>query len=90
MKHDPGVSNVSRRVALKAMAGVAGVGCALEFATSPASAAKMSQKAVGYQGSPKGAQSCGNCSLFVTPNACQSVDGAISPQGWCKIYVKKA
>jgi hypothetical protein len=54
-------------------------------AIHPAQAAKMSQESVNYQGSPKGSQQCSNCKLFTAPNACQSVDGAISPNGWCSI-----
>ncbi len=79
---------INRRAALRTLVGVVGTGCALDLATSPARAAKMSQAAVSYQGSPKGAQDCSNCKLFEAPGSCKSVDGAISPQGWCKIYVK--
>ena len=50
--------------------------------------AKVSQAAVGYQASPKGAQNCANCRLFEPPNACKQVDGAVSPSGWCKIWSK--
>jgi len=53
-------------------------------------AAKMAQTAVGYQATPKGDQQCGTCSLFQPPGACTLVDGAISPTGWCKFWVKKA
>jgi hypothetical protein len=55
-------------------------------ATHPAKAAKMSQESVNYQGSPKGSQQRSNCKLFSAPSACQSVDGTISPNGWCSIY----
>ena len=52
-------------------------------------AAKMAQKAVEYQDTPKGDQECSNCSLFQEPNSCTLVDGEISPAGWCKFWVKK-
>ena len=52
--------------------------------------AKVSQAAVGYQASPKGAQNCANCRLFEAPSACKQVDGAVSPNGWCKIWSKAA
>ena len=55
-------------------------------AIRPAQAAKVSQESVNYQGSPKGSQQCSNCKLFTAPTACQSVDGTISPNGWCSIY----
>jgi len=54
-----------------------------------AAAAKMSQASVGYRNSPNGSQSCANCRLFVAPSSCQTVQGPISPKGWCKIYVAK-
>jgi hypothetical protein len=57
-------------------------------ATRPAQAAKISQTVVKYQDSPKGEQMCSNCKLFTAPNACQTVDGTISPNGWCMIYQK--
>jgi High potential iron-sulfur protein len=53
-----------------------------------AQAAKISQGVVKYQDSPKGEQMCSNCKLFTAPNACQTVDGTISPNGWCMIYQK--
>jgi len=82
-------SSISRRAALRTLAVVAGAGATVDFAVSSAQAAKMSQQAVAYQGSPKGAQDCSACALFQAPGSCKSVDGAISPQGWCKIWVKK-
>ena len=56
--------------------------------TQSAQAAKISQSVVKYQDSPKGEQMCSNCKLFTAPNACQTVDGTISPNGWCMIYQK--
>ena len=72
-----------------------GVACAAGAAAllSPvtdAKAAKMAQAAAGYQDSPKGAQQCDGCALFQAPNACQLIDGNISPSGWCKFWAKKA
>jgi len=54
-----------------------------------AQAAKMTQNAVAYQPTPKDGKKCSDCTLFVAPKACKSVDGDISPDGWCKIWVKK-
>jgi hypothetical protein len=50
---------------------------------------KMTQKAVGYQETPKGAQRCDNCTQFGPPASCKIVDGSIDPAGWCKVYAKK-
>jgi hypothetical protein len=52
--------------------------------------AKSSQQAVAYQDKPQGSQRCDNCSLFEPPAACKTVEGQISPQGWCRIYAPKA
>ena len=82
-------SEVSRRSVLQV---VACVGAAPIFLSSTRSAfaAKMSQASVGYQNSPKGSQSCGNCALFIPPASCKSVEDPISADGWCKIWTKKA
>lgn len=78
---------VTRRVIL-AGAAVAGAAPFLALGASPAWA-KMSQAAVAYQDSPKGDRNCAGCGLFQAPSSCKTVDGAISPNGWCKIWVKK-
>ena len=65
-------------------------GAASLFGPVTEASAKMAQKAVEYQDTPKGDQECSNCSLFQEPNACTLVDGEISPKGWCKFWVKKA
>ena len=52
--------------------------------------AKMSQQAGGYQALPKGDQSCATCAYFKAPSSCTLIDGLISPNGWCRFYVKKA
>ena len=62
----------------------------LALRASFAQTAKVAQKAVQYQDSPKDGKRCDGCNLFVAPNACKSVDGAISPFGWCVLWVKKA
>jgi High potential iron-sulfur protein len=65
-------------------------GAAAFLVTVRDAAAKMAQKAVAYQDTPKDDQRCDNCSLFQSPNSCTLVDGDISPSGWCKFWVKKA
>ena len=82
-----GSAGFSRRSLL---VGVAAAGSAPILATSAAAAmAKVSQAAVAYQNSPKNGQSCADCNLFLAPSACKTVSGAISPNGWCDIWVKK-
>ena len=57
--------------------------------TSGSAEAKMALTAVRYQDSPKDSKQCDGCKLFIAPNGCKTVDGAISPQGWCALWVKK-
>jgi hypothetical protein len=76
-----------RTVVIRSLACAAGATASL--APVKEASAKMAQKAVEYQGTPKGDQQCSNCSLFQEPNACTLVDGEISPTGWCKFWVKK-
>ena len=79
----------SRRVVLLRSVGCA-AGAAAVLLPLKQAAAKMSQPSVAYQDFPKGDQKCSNCSLSQDPNACTLVDGNISPEGWCKFWVKKA
>jgi hypothetical protein len=81
----------SRRSILRNMAIT--VGGAAIFATTargnPAAAqAKLAQKAVSYQDTPKGAARCDNCKQFAAPSSCKIVDGSVQPAGWCTVYVK--
>jgi hypothetical protein len=50
---------------------------------------KISQKAVAYQDHPQGDKRCDKCVQFLPPNACKMVDGAISAQGSCRIFMPK-
>jgi hypothetical protein len=80
---------ISRRSLLGGAIWASGAATMLVAAdTQPARAAKISQSVVKYQDSPKGEQKCSNCKLFTAPNACQTVDGTVSPDGWCMIYQK--
>jgi hypothetical protein len=88
------VSNkISRRQVLTIAAGATGAsiaGTASIIGTSTsAHAAKVPQKAVKYQDTPKGDQRCDNCALFEAPSSCKTVDGVIAAQGWCIVYAKK-
>ena len=79
---------LSRRQMLGAAAGVT-VASAIGV-VAPAYATKVSQAAVKYQDKPNGDAKCGTCGLFQPPSSCTTVDGTISPNGWCLIYRKKA
>jgi len=58
---------------------------------TPAAIKKVSQASVQYQTQPKGEQKCGVCQNFIAEsNACKLVEGQISPEGWCVLWIKKA
>jgi high potential iron-sulfur protein len=83
-------TDLSRRLVLhQAMTVAAGAAMTGVTANRALAQAKSSQQAVAYQNMPQGSQRCDNCTLFEPPSACKTVDGQISPQGWCKIYVAK-
>jgi hypothetical protein len=66
-------------------AGGVGIGCT---SSSLATAApKISKKAVAYQDHPDGDKQCQKCAQFQPPDACKMVEGPISPQGSCRIFV---
>ena len=82
---------MSRRQLLRSATLVAATAAVLMAgATGPAAAGTMTQKAAGYQATPKGDQRCDGCALFVAPGSCKLVAGDISPSGWCRLYVKKS
>jgi hypothetical protein len=83
--------NLSRRVFFR-RAATYGVGAAIVQGLGPnlvTAQAKVPQNAVSYQDKPKGTQRCDGCSLFQPPSACKTVEGEISPQGWCSLFTKK-
>ncbi|MGB0087228.1 MAG: high-potential iron-sulfur protein [Rhodomicrobiaceae bacterium] len=82
-------SGLSRRSLLRNAACVAGAVPLLLITANSAQAAKLSKAAVAYQDSPKGNRNCANCKLFQPPSSCRSVEGPVSANGWCNIWVKK-
>ena len=77
--------NLSRRTMLFTAAAAAPW-----LAVGRAEAAGLPKTAVAYQDDPKDDKKCSDCTFFVAPNGCKSVAGEISPNGWCKLYAKKA
>jgi hypothetical protein len=64
---------------------------AAENAPENIGAGKMSQAQARYQDQPSGDQQCSNCSNFIAEdNTCKTVQGQVSPQGWCVLWVKLA
>lgn len=76
--------DVFTRTAIFVTAMTAGLGASLRSA-----AAKMTQKAALYQDKPKDGAKCATCTHFQPPSSCNIVDGTISPNGWCQMYIKK-
>lgn len=74
-------------------AGVVAVGALSGI--QPARAAKASQAVAMYQGKPHGDQRCDRSNHFIpgtttaANGTCDVVDGSISPQGWCVLFVPK-
>jgi hypothetical protein len=81
-ERDTGFRATRRRLLQGGLAGLSFLG----LGVSAAQAAKASPGSVAYRDSPKGDQNCANCKLFVSPNACKSVSGEISANGWCRIW----
>ena len=84
-------TSVSRRSFLSGAALLAGAAATqtLIVAKDAKAQQKVPQASVKYQDKPNGDQRCDNCLQFVAPNSCKVVDGTISPNGWCSIWVKK-
>lgn len=79
-------SMLSRRRIIICSAGVA-VGLLPVRAKSQAS--KIPKTTAAYQDNPNNGQSCSGCGHFMAPASCALVDGTVSPQGWCKLFVQK-
>ncbi len=55
----------------------------------PTESRKVSQAQAQYQGQPKGDQKCGKCVNFIAgSNTCKVVEGQVSSNGWCMLWVK--
>jgi hypothetical protein len=79
---------LARRSLLQRALGAAGAAAILsEPAQHAAAAPKISKKAVAYQDRPEGDKRCDKCVQFQPPDACKMVEGPISPQGSCRIFV---
>jgi anaerobic selenocysteine-containing dehydrogenase len=83
-------SKVTRRDVLKQALLLGGAACAGALASRNAHAQKVSKAAMKYQDKPNGDQKCSNCMQFEPPGSCKVVEGAVSPDGYCIAWVKKA
>jgi hypothetical protein len=83
--------DVQRRMLLRMLAAGCAMSIPLVGRAKPAgsAAAKISQAQAQYQNHPKADQKCANCGNFLPPASCKLVEGKISPDGWCVLWVKK-
>ena len=81
---------VTRRRFMNGWIAAAGVIVLAEALASRRAPAKIAPNLVAYQETPKDGHDCAGCALVEPPNACKSVDGPISPQGWCRLWLKKS
>jgi hypothetical protein len=80
-----GSARLSRRSLLGGTIGAVGIlGGAPNLAMAQP---KISKVAVNYQDHPDGDKRCDKCVQFQPPDACKVVDGTISPQGSCRIFI---
>jgi hypothetical protein len=78
---------LSRRSLLRGAAAAAGI---LSATPNLAEAQpKISKVAVNYQDHPDGDKRCDKCAQFQPPDACKMVEGTISPQGSCRIFMPR-
>lgn len=68
---------------------VVGVAAATIADKALAKKPKRTQADVAYQDFPKNGERCDKCEPFIPPNQCRTVEGTVTAQGWCKIYVAK-
>ena len=81
--------DLKRRTVLRA-ALAAGCALCLPEAGRAAQSGKVSKAQAKYQDKPKGDQSCAKCLNFIAASTtCKVVEGKVSPQGWCQLWVAK-
>jgi hypothetical protein len=75
---------LSRRSLLRGAAAAGILGATSNLAEAQP---KISKVAVNYQDHPDGDKRCDKCAQFQPPDACKMVEGTISPQGSCRIFM---
>jgi hypothetical protein len=77
----------SRRALLKSVVGCCCGGMMGHAMPSRArEGGKSSKAAADYRGAPKGGENCANCAYFQAPHGCAVVSGAVSANGWCRLW----
>ncbi len=78
---------ISRRSLL--VAGVAAGSASMLAVTGAKAMIKVSKASVGYKTEAAEGHNCGACKLFEAPESCRFVDGAISRDCACRIWIGK-
>jgi hypothetical protein len=82
-----GFSAPTRRLLIQAAIGAVGAAGAIAARSRSAAAdPTISKEAVAYQDEPQGDKECDKCARFVAPSGCVTVEGTISPHGYCRIF----
>ncbi len=76
----------SRRLLLQ-RAGCGALGALGVIARNATAQSKVSKQVVAYQDHPDGSKRCDRCAQFEPPNACKMVQGPVSPEGSCRLFV---
>jgi hypothetical protein len=84
------IDEISKRMFFKKLLSFSVASSAFGLIGKAIAATKISKQSVAYQDTPKDTRICKDCNLFLAPDACKNVDGAISEQGWCRLWSKKA
>ena len=80
---------MSRRAVLRSAA-LSLAATATAVVSQTAAQQKITQADAKYQATPKGDLHCDRCVNFQPPNGCKFVQGEISANGWCQLFVPKA
>jgi hypothetical protein len=96
---------LSRRTLLRNAAAVVGVAGTSAFAAScqplappppvaqpappPPRFIRQTKLQAAYQDVPRGVQRCGVCVHFRPPNDCETIEGPVQPNGWCRNFVPR-
>ncbi len=65
-----------------------GAGIVASYFQSAMAAEKYSKADVAYQDTPKNGQSCANCKFWDGAGGCEIVEGEITADAWCAVWVE--
>ena len=82
-----GPSHRSMRIFRRSVLQVAAAGIIAAGSYRVSAQPKISKIAVNYQDHPDGNKRCDKCVQFQPRDACKVVEGTISPQGCCRIFI---